>query len=226
MAKQLSKNPSAVRKRTKTRIRNTEEQMRKAAENKNYKRFRELNAERREYKAALAATYKFDPNTGKLVEGYSPEKRAKAIENLIDVTERGNKLVDRKLNAQITEQTKIELNRASAGEPSKYTKAEQNIFYQKSKKLWEGASSPKERNQLILKNGGYNNLQEAVEDILGATEQDIIKAYEIVLNEDKYTEEEVKKARRLLQDNFDAQQVSPPTRKQQGNIPERATSKA
>ena len=188
MAKQLSKNPSAVRKRTKTRIRNTEEQMRKAAANKNYKRFRELNSERRTYKAALQATYKFDPKTGKMIEGYSPEKRAKAIEELIDVTERGNKLVDRKLNAQITDQTRIELNRASVGESSEYTKAEKEIFYQRAKRLWEMASSPKERNQ--------------------------------------YTEEEVKAARRLLQDNFDAQQVSPPTRKQQGNIPERATSKA
>lgn len=198
--------------------------MRKAAENKNYKRFRELNAERRAYKAALQATYKFDPNTGKMVEGYSPEARAKAIENLIDVTARGNKLVDRALNAQITNQTRIELNRASVGEPSEYTKTEQNIFYQKAKKLWEGARSPKERNQLIIKNGGYNNLKEAVEDILGTTEKDIKEAYETLLHEEEHTEEEIKAARRLLADNFDAQQVSPPSRKQAGNIPERAVS--
>lgn len=226
MAKKLSKNPSAVRKRTKTRIRNTEEQMQKAAANKNYKRFRELNSERRAYKAALQATYKFDPKTHKMIEGYSPEKRAKAIEELIDVTERGNKLVDRKLNAQITQQTRIELNKASIGEPAKYTKTEQNIFYQKTKKLWEMATDVKDRNQLIIKNGGYNNLKEAIEDILGTTENDIKKAYETLLHEDQHTEEEIKAARRLLQDNFDAQQVSPPTRKQQGNIPERATSKA
>ena len=220
MAKKLSSEISAVRKRMKRRIAKAEKNLAGMA-SKTTERYKALQAEIKSYKEALGATYKFDPNTGKKVEGYSPSKRAQAIENLISVTARANKLVDKKLNMQITEQTRIELNRASVGAPSKYTQAEQNIFYQKTKNLWEGATNVKERNQLILKNGGYNNLQEAVEDILGATEQDIIKAYEIAQHPDKYSEEEVKQARKLLYDNFDAQQVSPPTRKQSGNIPER-----
>lgn len=62
--------------------------------------------------------------------------------------------------------TQNQLNAASAGADSVFTKAEVKIFYRATQKAWEGKSSKINRNQAILEYYGRSNLESLVEEVL------------------------------------------------------------
>lgn len=201
-------------------------------QNKSSIRAEQLKKNIRTWSKAVESTYMYDRKTGKRRSDYSAEKRQVAVENLREIESSARAFASPAQNARLTKTTQIELNKASVGAPSKYTKAQEQIVYQRSKHLWQGAPSVKERNEWIVKKGGFNNLQEAVEYFLDGTPEKVVKARDIInhaKDKDKdgnplYSKEEIEEARRVLYDNADEYQISPPTSGNAKNIPDRPVS--
>lgn len=229
--RKLSNKPKNVRRRAQRKISNAEKQL-AGIQDKNSIQAMRLKQNIRTWNETVEASYMYDRNTGKRKADYSPEKRQAAFERLSDIDITARAFASPAQNRKITKATQIELNKASIGAPSKYSKAQQQIFYQRSKNLWQGAPTVKDRNAWIVKNGGFNNLQEAVDFYLDDTASNVINAYDIVLNANAvdengdplYSEEEIEEARRELYDNADDYQVSPPTTGNAQNIPDRPVS--
>ena len=229
--RKLSSKPKDVRRRTQRKISNAEKQL-AGMQDKNSVQAVRLKQNIRTWNKAVDDSYMYDRTTGKRKADYSPEKRQAAFEQLSEIDRSASSFASPAQNRQITKSTQIELNKASIGAPSKYSKAQQQIFYQRTKNLWQGAPSVKDRNDWIIKNGGFNNLQEAVDFYIDDTATNVVDAYEIVLNADAvdengdplYSEEEIEEARRELYDNADEYQVSPPTTGNAQNVPDRPVS--
>ena len=213
------------------KISNAEKQL-AGMQNKSSIKAEQLKQNIRTWSNAVESTYMYDRKTGKRRSDYSAEKRQAAIKNLSKIEKTASAFASPQQNRKISKATQIELNKASVGEPSKYTKAQATLFYQKTKNLWHKAPSPKERNAWIVKKGGFNNLQEAVDFYTNETPSNVLKAYDIVINANAvgedgnpiYSEEEIEEARRILYDNADEQQISPPTSGNAQNIPDRPVS--
>jgi hypothetical protein len=185
----------------------------------------------RTWDEAVDATYVYDRHTGKKRNDYNPAKRQAAFENLREIESSASAFASPVQNARITKSTAIELNKASIGAPSQYSKAESQIVYQRSKYLWQNAPTVEQRNEWIVKKGGFNNLQEAVDYFLDGTPEEIIKARDIINHaKDKdengnplYSDEEIEEARRVLYDNADDYQVSPDSENGK-NVPDKVSS--
>jgi hypothetical protein len=229
--RKLSNKPKNVRKRMQRKISNAEKQL-AGMSDKNSIQATRLKQNIRAWDEAVDATYVYDRSTGKRRTDYNPAKRQAAIENLQKIESTASAFANPAQNARITKTTSIELNKASVGAPSKYSKAESQIVYQRSKYLWQDAPSVEQRNEWIVKKGGFNNLQEAVNYFLEGTPQDIINARDIINNANAvdedgnplYSDEEIEEARRLLYDNADDYQVSPPASGNVKNIPDTVSS--
>ena len=229
--RKLSNKPKNVRRRMQRKISNAEKQL-AGMQDKNSVQAVRLKQNIRTWDEAVDATYMYDQKTGKRRSDYSVEKRQAALENLNKIEQSASAFASPAQNRQITKSTQIELNKASVGAPSKYSKAQQQIFYQRTKNLWQGAPTVKDRNDWIIKNGGFNNLQEAVDFYIDDTATNVVDAYDIVLNANAvdedgnplYSEEEIEEARRELYDNADEYQVSPPTTGNAQNVPDRPVS--
>ena len=227
----LSNTPKNVRRRMQRKISNAEKQL-SGMQNKSSIRAEQLKQNIRTWSKAVESTYMYDRKTGKRRSDYSAEKRQAAIENLRDIESSASAFASPGQNRKISKATQIELNKASIGAPSKYSKAEAQIVYQRSKHLWQGAPSIKERNKWIVEKGGFNNLQEAVEYYLDGTPEKVVKARDIINHAkdvDKdgnplYSDEEIEEARRVLYDNADEYQISPPSSGNAKNIPDRPVS--
>lgn len=229
--RKLSSKPKNVRARMQRKISNAEKKLAGMSDKHSVQATR-LKQNIRNWNEAVDKTYVYDQKTGKRRSDYNPEKRQAAIENLQKIESTASAFASPAQNARVTKSTAIELNKASIGAPSKYSKAESQIVYQRSKYLWQDAPSVEKRNEWIVKKGGFNNLQEAVDYFLEGTPQDIITARDIINNADAvdedgnplYSEEEIEEARRLLYDNADDYQVSPPAAGHAENIPDKVSS--
>lgn len=227
----LSNTPKNVRRRMQRKISNAEKQL-AGIQDKSSIKASQLKQNIRTWSKAVESTYMYDRKTGKRRSDYSAEKRQAAIENLSKIEREASAFASPVQNRKISKATQIELNKASIGAPSKYSKAQATIFYQRAKNLWQGAPSIKERNEWIIKKGGFNNLQEAVDYYVDDTSSNVIKAYDIVSNANAvdedgnplYSKEEIEEARRVLYDNADEYQISPPTSGNAKNIPDRPVS--
>ena len=229
--RKLSTKNKDVRRRMQRKISNAEKQL-AGMSDKNSIQATRLKQNIRTWDEAVDATYVYDRNTGKKRTDYNPAKRQAAFENLQKIESSASAFASPAQNARITKSTAIELNKASIGAPSQYSKAESQIVYQRSKYLWQSAPSVEQRNEWIVKKGGFNNLQEAVNYFLEGTPQDIINARDIINNANAvdedgnplYSDEEIEEARRLLYDNADDYQVSPPASGNAENVPDKVSS--
>jgi hypothetical protein len=229
--RKLSTKDKDVRRRMQRKISNAEKKL-AGMSDKNSIQATRLKKNIRTWDEAVDATYVYDRHTGKKRNDYNPAKRQAAFENLREIESSASSFASPAQNARLTKTTQIELNKASIGAPSKYSKAQSQIVYQRSKYLWQGAPSVEERNEWIVKKGGFNNLQEAVDYFLEGTPEELVKARDIINHaKDKdengnplYTEEEIQKARRLLIDNADEYQVSPPDSGNGKNVPDKVSS--
>lgn len=85
--------------------------------------------------------------------------------------------------------TQSQLNAASTGAVSEYTKEEVKIFYRATQKAWQRPGvSVQDRNQAILEYYGYENLSELVSDVLTLNQQAVDKAKQ--LNAEDLTSEQ------------------------------------
>lgn len=86
--------------------------------------------------------------------------------------------------------TSSQLNAATVGAASTYTKAEAKIFYRATQRAWdrEGVKIT-ERNQAILAYYGYENLADLVADVLALNQKAVDKAQEMYTKR-KQTEEQ------------------------------------
>jgi hypothetical protein len=228
--RKLSTKDKDVRARMQRKISNAEKQLAGMTDKHSVQATR-LKQNIRTWDEAVDATYVYDRNTGKKRADYNPAKRQAAFENLREIESSASAFASPVQNARITKSTAIELNKASIGAPSKYSKAESQIVYQRSKYLWQNAPTVEQRNEWIVKKGGFNNLQEAVEYFLDGTPEEIIKARDIINHaKDKdengnplYSDEEIEEARRVLYDNADDYQVSPDSENGK-NVPDKVSS--
>lgn len=229
--RKLSSKLKNVRARMQRKISNAEKQLAGMTDKSSIQASR-LKEKIRTWDEAVDATYVYDRKTGKKRADYNPAKRQEAFSNLREIESAASSFASPAQNARLTKTTQIELNKASIGAPSKYTKAESQIVYQRSKYLWQNAPSVEQRNEWIVKKGGFNNLQEAVDYFLEGTPEELVKARDIINHAkdvDKYgnplySDEEIEEARRLLYDNADEYQVSPPSSGNKQNIPDTVTS--
>ena len=229
--RKLSSKPKNVRRRMQRKISNAEKQLSGMTDKHSIQATR-LKQNIRNWNEAVDKTYVYDQKTGKKRADYNPAKRQEAFANLQKLESSASAYASPAQNARLTKTTAIELNKASIGAPSKYSKAESQIVYQRSKRLWQDAPSVEQRNEWIVKKGGFNNLQEAVEYFLEGTPQELIWAKDVLNNinavdEDGnplYDEDDIEAARRLLYANADDYQVSPPASGNVENIPDTISS--
>lgn len=102
---------------------------------------------------------------GKRIVGRSNEERTEALEALKEIT-KSSKFASARGRRNLAS-TQKQLNLASVGLPSIYTKAEVKIFYRATQNAWqrEGVDFHY-RNQAILEYYGYESLSELVSDVL------------------------------------------------------------
>lgn len=158
-----------------------------------------LNAEK-------AAT-RIRTKTGKIIPGRTQSELNAALERLNERVEATTIYTgDRRRAFKVTQS---ELNKASVGLPSQYTKAEAKIFYKATQKAWQRAGvTEHNRNEAILEYYGRTNLAAFVKEVLDINEL-AIKASEMRTNEDMTEEQRKEYDEAQRRDNEDSEKGSP-----------------
>lgn len=170
-----------------------------------------------ELQRAIENTRMYSSETGKHVR--DKQEVAANVELLSRLNQqRSSRVGSRKAENLVTQ---VQLNLASVKDKaSKYSEAQVHIFYRETMKYWAGVTDTGksrkgqlgERNKAILKYGGYETLEEAVEaELEKALGKKISWALEVINNPDNYTDEEKIDAFNIIKDNEDELQVSPPS---------------
>lgn len=105
--------------------------------------------------------------------------------------------------------TQSEINKASAGLPSEYTKAEAKIFYRATQKGWQRPGvNEHNRNEAILEYYGRTNLAAFMKEVLDMNEL-AVKASEMDTKKVMTEEEEKEYEEAAKRDNADGEKGSP-----------------
>lgn len=103
--------------------------------------------------------------TGKIIKSHTEQFRKRALDALKFLNAKGSILTTRKGVSNLV--TQIELNKASAGLPAEWTKAETQVFYAATQKAWNRPGiSLQERNRAILQYFGQSDLHDFVNEVL------------------------------------------------------------
>lgn len=161
----------------------------------------------------VAATYMYSQDDGTRIR--SREEAMGNVAILARHNLRLGSLVTSEGRANLV--TGIELNRATVGRSSVYTKAQVHIFYKKTQEAWQQAGvALEDRNAAIVAEYGpklgTSSLADIVEQVLGDEDtQKTLWAIAVFENPDNHTDAEKREAFDVLMDNGDEDTVSPRT---------------
>lgn len=122
-------------------------------------------------------------------------------------------------NKAANKATEIEINKASVVASSIYKESQVHIFYRMTQKYWQN-SKIENRNDAIMAAKGKYNLANLFEEIT-SDEKAIEWQWAVEVSKDAdASEEDKKKAFKILNDNKDQFQSSPNSKKSNANIPD------